>query len=167
MLAKIKCYTVAKTSEIAFVGDLATKFASATRLIYWKRIFTILWAVREFYTARIVLLLCVCCSTQVWHILLGDLICCVHTFHDIWWHLDASTRHFMTYDDIWSHFTSFNLTWWHLMIYGDIWWHFMTKHVVYHDISWQMIKWIDLSVKSRDMIIYPWNFTMLRLHTRI
>ena len=46
------------------------------------------------------------------------------TFHDIWWHLDGSTRsgtdrHFMTYD--------------------DIWWYFMTKHVVYHDISWHVM----------------------------
>ncbi len=39
---------------------------------------------------------------------------------------------------------SLNLTWLHFMTYDNIWWHFMTKHVVYHDISWQIIKWLSL-----------------------
>ena len=60
------------------------------------------------------------------------------------------------------HEMSFNLTWWHFMTYHDIWWHFMIYDIsyvydmIYHEMSWQIMKWLKLIEWFREETSTYW-----------
>ncbi len=89
-------------------------------------------------------------------------------FHDIWRHLINSIRSETDQNSHQFHVTIqmswkiFQLTWWHFIACGDF---SRQSHVIYHDMSWQVMKWLSDSERPKETLeadrLHPCNY----LHT--